>query len=152
MLLRMVFALIVGWFCYFWGYGCIIVVILKVYWDTSDLLFSSFLDYGQLLFWKESRERGISEDGKACDNEQGNSFSCFFFWRNKSCAWTISVWLQQKVSASPCILCVSSWVSVSSVPRIYAPGIALCECHVVLTVREKHQWEKHSPLLASRIV
>lgn len=45
----MVFALFVGGFCYFWGYGCIIDVILKVDWDTSDVLFSSFLVYGQLL-------------------------------------------------------------------------------------------------------
>lgn len=46
----MVFAVIVGWFCYFGVYGYIIDVILKVYWDTPGLLFSSFLVYGQLLF------------------------------------------------------------------------------------------------------
>lgn len=57
--LRMVFALIVGWFCYFEGYDCITDVILKVYWDISGLLFSSFLVYSQLLFWKQSREKGM---------------------------------------------------------------------------------------------
>lgn len=48
--LGLIFALIVEWFCYFGGYGCIIDVMLKVYWDTSDLLFSSFLVYSQLIF------------------------------------------------------------------------------------------------------
>lgn len=88
---------------------------------------------------REKGERnGISEDGKACDNEQGNNFSRFFFWRNRPCICTISVWLQKEVFASPCIMYVSSWASASSVPQIYAPGVSLCECHVVLTIRDKH--------------
>lgn len=72
----MVFALIVGWFCYLGGYGCISKGVLGRF--RSVILFLPGVWSAALLKREYGERDGINEDGKACDNEQGNIFSCFF--------------------------------------------------------------------------